>query len=529
MELTPAHWVYLAGLASLIIVMVARKNVVVPAIAATFLTAVTFTGSVPGGLASVFRASLVAASELFNIFLIIALVTAMLAALRAIGAEHRMVAPFRRLMVNGPVAYIVLFVVTYVFALFFWPTPTLALIAAILLPAAIKAGLSPMGGAIAIAIAGQGMALASDYVIGVAPALSASGANVSADLIADRALILSWVVGLVAMAMSYILTVRRRRPSLAQAAGDSAEVSASVTHRAELAPVGAAAGSAGGGTSDQLGHALATKQPPREALTESGADAVLDDEPVAAGRPGADPLDERGAGWRSRLFAVLVPVAFGMLLVYMLLGRFTDLVSVDDGAGAPLVGGLAALLLLAVALTSDGTGALESCAEHVVDGLSFAFKAMGVVIPIAGFVFIGISDFSGRIMGLAEGTTAPGFLFDAIRSVEEHIPHNPIIIMLAVLLAGMTVGLDGSGWAGLPLTGSLSEALSPHAGVDTATLAAIAQNGASWTGGGTLVIWSSLIAVATFCGVSVVDLARRLFLPVVTGLVVSTVVAAIIW
>ncbi|MBM0257105.1 hypothetical protein [Micromonospora sp. 4G55] len=522
MDMTPAQWVYLAGLASLIIVMVARKNVVVPAIAATFLTAVTFTGSVPGGLSSVFRASLVAASELFNIFLIIALVTAMLAALKAIGAEHRMVAPFRRLMVNGPIAYVVLFVVTYVFALFFWPTPTLALIAAILLPAAIRAGLSPMGGAIAIAIAGQGMALASDYVIGVAPSLSASGANVSADRIADRALVLSWVVGIVALAMSYVMTVRRRRPSLATAAEHSPEMSASMPRRAELATAGVAAGGGSGGTSEQLGHALATKQPPREALEDGGAapiDAVLDD----------DPADQRGQDWRAKLFAVLVPVSFGALLVYMLLGRFTNLVSVDDGAGASLVGGLAALLLLAVAVTSDGVRSLESCAEHVVDGLTFAFKAMGVVIPIAGFVFIGISDFSGRIMGLAEDATAPGFLFDAIGSVQEHIPNNPIVIMFAVLLAGMTVGLDGSGWAGLPLTGSLSEALSPHAGVDTATLAAIAQNGASWTGGGTLVIWSSLIAVATFCGVSVVDLARKLFLPVVTGLVVSTVVAAIIW
>ncbi|TYC19464.1 permease [Micromonospora sp. MP36] len=525
--MTPAHWVYLAGLASLIIVMVARKNVVVPAIAATFLTAVTFTGSVPGGVASVFRASLVAASELFNIFLIIALVTAMLAALRAIGAEHRMVAPFRRLMVNGPIAYLVLFIVTYVFALFFWPTPTLALIAAILLPAAIRAGLSPMAGAIAIAIAGQGMALASDYVIGVAPALSASGAKVPADLIADRALILSWVVGIVALGMSYLMTVRRRRPGLAAASEAGAELAASRA-QVELAPAGVAAGGTSGGatgggsggTPEQLGQALATKQPPREALADGQpalTDAVLD----------GDPSGRRDR--RAKVFAVLVPASFGALLIYMLLGRFTHLVSVDDGAGAPLVGGLAALLLLAVALTSDGVRSLESCAEHIVDGLSFAFKAMGVVIPIAGFVFIGISDFSGRIMGLADGTTAPGFLFDAIRSVEQHIPHNPFVIMFAVLLAGMTVGLDGSGWAGLPLTGSLSEALSPHAGVDTATLAAIAQNGASWTGGGTLVIWSSLIAVATFCGVSVVDLARKLFLPVVTGLVVSAVVAAIIW
>ncbi|MFG2054228.1 hypothetical protein ACGFI9_09360 [Micromonospora sp. NPDC048930] len=462
-----------------------------------------------------------AASELFNIFLIIALVTAMLAALRAIGAEHRMVAPFRRLMVNGPVAYVVLFVVTYVFALFFWPTPTLALIAAILLPAAIRAGLSPMAGAIAIAIAGQGMALASDYVIGVAPALSASGAKVSADLIADRALVLSWVVGIVALSMSYVMTVRRRRPRVA-AAESGADISASVAQPAELVPAGVAAGAGTGDTSEQLRHGLATKQPPREVLDDGGpaaTDAALDD----------DASDQRGHDRRAKLFAVLVPVAFAALLVYMLLGRFTHLVTVDDGAGAPLVGGLAALLLLAVAVTSDRVRSLESCAEHIVDGLSFAFKAMGVVIPIAGFVFIGISDFSGRIMGLAENTTAPGFLFDAIRSVEQHIPNNPFVIIFAVLLAGMTVGLDGSGWAGLPLTGSLSEALSPHAGVDTATLAAIAQNGASWTGGGTLVIWSSLIAVATFCGVSVVDLARKLFLPVVTGLVVSAVVAVIIW
>lgn len=59
-----------------------------------------------------------------------------------------------------------------------------------------------------------------------------------------------------------------------------------------------------------------------------------------------------------------------------------------------------------------------------------------------------------------------------------------------------------------------------------ATLAAIAQNGASWTGGGTLVIWSSLIVVAGLTGVPVVDLARRLFIPVVTGLVVATAIAA---
>jgi hypothetical protein len=263
-SLTLAHYVYLAGLTSLVVVMVCRKTVLVPALVATLLTAVAATGSLAVGVASVFRASLVAASELFTIFLIIALVTAMLAALREVGAERRMVAPFRRVMVNGPVSYVALFAVTYVFSLFFWPTPTLALVAAILLPAAVRAGLSPLGGAVAIAIGGQGMALASDYVIGVAPQLSASGAGVSADLIADRALVLSLIVGGVAAAMCYVLTVRpsmREVPVAARAAQVAAEVEAA---RSRPETVWAT-----------VGNAVLTKLRPAPARTLSGPSGAV--------------------------------------------------------------------------------------------------------------------------------------------------------------------------------------------------------------------------------------------------------------
>jgi hypothetical protein len=525
MTLTAAHWVYLAGLASLIVVMSLRKTVVVPAVVATLATAIVATGSAVTGLASVFRASLVAASELFNIFLIIALVSGLLGALRAAHAEHLMVAPFRRVMVNARVSFFVLFVVTYVFSLFFWPTPVLALVAAILLPAAINAGLSPIGGAIAIAVGGQGMALASDYVIGVAPGLSASGAGVPASSIADRSLVLSLIVGGVAIGLSYVLTVR---PSVKQA---RAKIKVPM-----LAWIGKPAAEPAV-VSAVVGDALTTKHvtapAANEILTSRSTDPgppppTNGDEPTRRDQPAYDNEPTDG-GTRARWLAALVPTAFLCLLVYMLLGRFTDIVHVEDGAGAALVGGLAAVLLLVIAASSDGLGALESCGRHVVDGLAYAFKAMGVVIPIAGFVLMGISDFSGRIMGMPSDAEAPGFLFDAIKAVEPHIPDNSVVIALALLLAGMTVGLDGSGWAGLPLTGSLSAALGPHAGIDTATLAAIAQNGASWTGGGTLVIWSSLIAVAGFCGVDVVHLARLLFLPVVTGLVVAALAALVLW
>ena len=140
--LTPAHWVYLAGVLLIIGVTVARRNVVVPALLATAVTAWVMTGSPVTGIQAIFNASLIAASELFNIFLIIAMVTALLGALRAMKADQRMVTPFQKVMRGGWSAYAVLAVVTYGISLFFWPTPAVPLIGAILVPAAIRAGKS---------------------------------------------------------------------------------------------------------------------------------------------------------------------------------------------------------------------------------------------------------------------------------------------------------------------------------------------------------------------------------------------------
>ena len=100
-----------------------------------------------------------------------------------------------------------------------------------------------------------------------------------------------------------------------------------------------------------------------------------------------------------------------------------------------------------------------------------------------------------------------------------------MVTAFGILIVGMIAGLEGSGFSGLPLTGSLAGSLSEGAGVSSPTLAAIGQMGNIWSGGGTLVAWSSLLAVAGFARVPVVELARRCFIPVVSGLVVSTVLA----
>ncbi len=217
---------------------------------------------------------------------------------------------------------------------------------------------------------------------------------------------------------------------------------------------------------------------------------------VAVSPTATDVLDEELPGFEddgtritdrptlTRAWAIGVPAAFVAVLVYMLVGRFTDLVPWEDGAGASLVGGTAIILMALVTVTSRRSDALEFCATHFIDGLSYAFKAMGIILPVAGFVYIGIPDYSGAILGLDDDTTGPAFLFDTVERVQPYIPDNGVFVALSMLFIGMAVGLDGSGWAGLPLTGGLAAALAPQSGMDTATLAAIAQNGATWTGGG---------------------------------------------
>jgi hypothetical protein len=546
-DLTAAHWVYLIGVVTILGTMLSRKNIVVPAVLFTFLTAIVFKKSLAGGLAAVFNASLVSAQELFNIFLIIALVTGMLGSLQALGADTKMVAPFRRVMRNGHLAFWTLAAVTYLISLFFWPTPAVPLIGAVLIPVAIGAGLRPMAVAFTVAVAGQGMALSSDFVIRVAPGLSATAAGVDADSVANRAMVLSLIVGVTALVIGYVLEMRRmREPSpqwLEEWESDDAEAVVLRATDVEDAPtighgpalreysglaatgstIGAETGTGGGGTATL--EAPGGGEPPARPA----------ERPSLSGRPeSSGPASSDTPAWASTVFAIAVPMAYLALiayLVYNISSKGTDS-SLKGGDAAALVGGIAAITIFLAAFTESRKTFLERSAEHVVDGLVFAFKAMGVVLPIAGFFFIGNGDFAGRILGVApnkDGSPAgPAFLFDLVLHGQQHIPENSFLTAFGILVIGMIAGLEGSGFSGLPLTGSLAGTLGHVTSVDSSTLAAIGQMGNIWSGGGTLVAWSSLIAVAGFARVPVIELARRCFVPVVAGLVLATVVAVIV-
>lgn len=545
-DLTAAHWIYLLGVVVILLTMLTRKNIIVPAVTFTFLTAIVFSKSLVTGLSAVFNASLVAAQELFSIFLIIALVTGMLGALQALGSDKKMVAPFRPVMRNGHLAFWTLAAVTYMISLFFWPTPAVPLIGAVLIPVAIRAGLRPMAVAFTVAIAGQGMALSSDFVIRVAPGLSATAAGANAEVVANRAMIMSLIVGFLALGIGYALEFRRMRtPSNAlldewEALGDGTALEAqaiddspTIGHGTAIRREAEAMSRDNGERHDYVTSSLKAADGP---LSGSGTTATAE-RAEAPAQTSVATLEQspKVSPWVTNAFAVAVPLAYLALIVYLVVGMMTK--GSDEGLkggdAAALVGGIAAITIFLASLAEGRSSFLERSAEHVVDGLVFAFKAMGVVLPIAGFFFIGNGDFAGRILGIApaeDGSpTGPAFLFDLVLKGQDSLPHNAFLTAFAILLVGMIAGLEGSGFSGLPLTGSLAGTLGPATGVEPETLAAIGQMGNIWSGGGTLVAWSSLIAVAGFARVSVIELARMCFLPVVTGLVVATIAAVVMF
>jgi len=466
-----AHWLYLGGTLLIIGTMLFRRNVVVPAIISTFLVCLFYSSSVGIALQSTFNASLVAASSLFDIFLIIAVMTALLKGLKDLGADEKMILPFQQVMRNGHISFLVLVVVTYAISMFFWPTPAVPLVGAILIPVAVRSGLSPIGAGVAISLAGQGMALSSDYIIQIAPTLSAAPSDLSVSMVSDRGLILSIITGVIAIGLAYLMLRKQiQKPS-----------------------------------EDHL----------RKWEEEGTDDSNVDDEPAE--------LTTVEKIRKAKIFAILVPVIFLIIVAYMIYAKFTAVTDIEGGEGAALIGGGALLILLAAAFTHDRKRALERVSNHIIEGLVFAFKAMGIVLPIAGFFFLGNDETAGQILGMSED--APAFLFDLIVAGEAFIPQYPVFAAFGILIIGMISGLDGSGFSGLPLTGALAGPLGATMGMEPETMAAIGQMGAIWVGGGTLIAWSSLVAVAGFAKVPVLDLVRKSFIPVVIGLFASTAFA----
>lgn len=450
--MTISHWLYVLGVLVVVVTMIFRRNVIIPCILFSFLIGWVYLGSFTGGIQVIFNGTLLAAKELFNVFLIISVMVAMLKAISTTGADHLLVKPMQKTMKTPMVSYVILICTTFFISIFFWPTPAVPLIGALLAPAAIRAGLPPIMAAVAISLAGQGMALAGDIIIQGAPAMSAAAAGIDVQLVTFRGGLLSIVTGIIAIVIAWWMNrneVKAFQPATLEASAVQLQEE-SVVEKAEYGPY----------------------------------------------------------------FKYLLIVAMICVVVAMFL------FDIKGGDATALLGGTALLIMTVAALMVKGVQGLDVIGEWLADGFVFAFKVMGAILPIAGFFFLGSPEAVVSLLG--EG--APGFLFDVGEIMASAIPNSGLLAGFGILILGIITGLDGSGFSGLPLTGTLAGALAGGDVSIAASLAAIGQIGAIWSGGGTIVAWSSLVAVSGIVGVPVLELVRKNMIPVCVGMAVATIV-----
>lgn len=201
---------------------------------------------------------------------------------------------------------------------------------------------------------------------------------------------------------------------------------------------------------------------------------------------------------------------FLLMLAFEIKGR--------DAAG--LVAGTAVLAMCLGAALEPGVQSLEKVSAYITEGFLFAIRIFAPVIVIGAFFFLGGEGISSIMGEQFQG----GIVNDWALWLSGHAALNKFTAAFLQLGVGCLTGLDGSGFSGLPLVGSLARTFGEATGAAVPILVSLGQIGAIYVGGGTIVPWS-LIPVAAICCVNPLELARKNFLPVLIGFGVTLVTA----
>ena len=110
-----------------------------------------------------------------------------------------------KIMKNTYIAWWILGFTMMIFSLFLWPSPAVALVGAILVPLAVKKGLTPLAAAIAMNLFGHGIALSSDIVIQGAPSITAASAGIEPQNIMQVGMPLFLTMGIVTVVSAFLL------------------------------------------------------------------------------------------------------------------------------------------------------------------------------------------------------------------------------------------------------------------------------------------------------------------------------------
>ncbi|MGM0846397.1 MAG: hypothetical protein ACQEUT_15590 [Bacillota bacterium] len=457
-ELTALHWLYLVFIGLIIVFMVFRKDTTIVCISGIFLIALLASGSLTSSVSSVFTSFIYAITELLSTILVISIIVGMSRTLTKTGINDVMISPFAKLIKTPALAYWTIGIVMMLISWFFWPSPAVALLGAVLVPVALRVGLPALGIAMAMNLFGHGIALSGDFVIQAAPKLTSDAAGLPVSEVIQASIPLVAVMGIVTTATAFFLIKRDMKKGI-----------------------------------------LRVEESQLQEIKEEKGPQLL------------------SAGAR-KFFALMIPALFALNILAMFL------FNLQGGDTTALIGGTSIFILLIISLAAYKAKGLEQTTSFIIDGFQFGFKVFGPVIPIAAFFYLGDSGFSA-IIGegiLPQGSA--GIVNDLGGALAAVVPLSKAVGAVTLTTVGAITGLDGSGFSGISLAGSVALLFSDSIGSGAATLTALGQISAIWIGGGTLVPWA-LIPAAAICNVDPFELARRNLIPVLVGLTATTITA----
>ncbi|MED4206069.1 hypothetical protein [Neobacillus mesonae] len=458
-ELTALHWIYVVFIALIIGFMVMRRDTTIVCIVGIFLIAITATGGLSDSISSIFNSFSYAITELLSTILVISIIVAMSHTLTKTGINDVMISPFRKLIRTPALAYWTIGILMMMISWFFWPSPAVALLGAVLLPVAIRAGLPALGVAMAMNLFGHGIALSGDFVIQAAPKLTSDAAGIPISDVIEASVPLVFIMGIVTTITAFYLLQRDMKQGKLKAS-------------TEVMPV------------------PSVETPSEQALLSIS---------------------------QKRFFAVLVPLFFAADVAAM------SILDLTGGDATALIGGTSIIILLLISLTGYKSKGLEKTTQFLIEGFQFGFKVFGPVIPIAAFFYLGDEGFT-KIIGEYLPKASHGIVNDLGLALANIVPLSKAVGAVTLTIVGAITGLDGSGFSGISLAGSVAGLFAVAIGKGAATLTALGQIAAIWVGGGTLIPWA-LIPAAAICNVDPFELARRNLVPVVIGLIITTIAA----
>ncbi len=453
-NLTTIHYAYIIIIIIIIVIITLKKDVILPCILGIGIIGYIFTSDVLKAIQIIYKAVVISGKEFIEVVVLIALVNAMSSALTDIGADELIIKPIKKLMINKTMSFFVLGITMTLVSWFIWPTPAVIFVGSLMVPVAIKSGLPPVWAAVVLCIFGNGVALSSDFVLQVAPSITAKTANLEGPLGIVKDSLPFWgVMSIVTITTAFIL-MRKDKNS--------------------------------------------------EAVFHSKIIETKD----------LKQTQSRGA----KFIAIATPVAFIIDIVFI--SRF-GLIGSDSTA---LIGGTAAILMIISSIVhTDIKTSLGEVTKYIKSGFTFGISIFAPIIIIGAFFFLGSENTATAILG----NGASGILSDIGIYAASRIPLSEYSVIGIQTAVSTLLGLSGSGFAGLPLVGTLANIFSTAIVIDKEKVAAFGQIITIWIGGGTIIPWS-VVAVAAICKVEPYEVARKNFIPVTCGIVATVVIAIII-